>query len=104
MRARRPVRSALRRWRRTSKRIAPSTKPTVRISAVSAASRPAVAPVPPSATNGIHTHAAANSTTGRLRRGGWTAEAPAQMIRRSPYAEPYSPDSQLSTATPATAP
>ena len=54
--------------------------------------------------NGIHTHAAANSTTGRLRRGGWTAEAPAQMMRRSPYAEPYSPDSQLSTATPATAP
>ena len=60
--------------------------------------------VPPSAMNGIHRQTAARSTTGRLRRGGWIAEAPAQMMSRSPYAEPYEPDSQLSTATPATAP
>ena len=60
--------------------------------------------VPPSAMNGIHRQTAGEEHHREARRGGWIAEAPAQMMSRSPYAEPYEPDSQLSTATPATAP
>ena len=98
------VSSAVSRWRLMSNRAAHITKPTTTISNDWAASRPAAALVPPSRANGIQSAAAANTTTGKLRRGGFTAAAPAQTMNRSAYAEVRAPVSPLSTATPPTTP